>query len=82
MTPPLPSWIREANVHGYTNLFALLSDESRLFGTEYLYGDWNGRALLLAKDFACSRVVRERIEPGSATFRPAQGAREQSQVLT
>ncbi len=66
MTPPLPTWIRQASVPGYTNLFALLPDESRLFGTEDLYGDWNGRALLLTKDFACSRFVRERIEQGDS----------------
>ncbi len=66
MTPLIPSWIREATVPGYTNLFVLLPEETRLFGTEDLYGDWNGRALLFAKDFACSGLVRERIERGDA----------------
>ncbi len=64
MTPPLPSWIREHRVPGYSNALALLPRETRLFGTEDLYGDWNGRALLLAKDFACSQLVRDRIRRG------------------
>lgn len=66
MTPPLPTWIREQHVHGYTNVFSLLPTETRLFGTESLYGDWNGRALLLAKDFACSKLVHDRIQEHDA----------------
>ncbi len=66
MTPPLPTWIREQHVHGYTNVFSLLPAETRLFGTESLYGDWNGRALLLAKDFACSKLVHDRIQQGDS----------------
>lgn len=49
---------------GYTNVYTLIPDESRLYGTEDLYGDWDGRALLLAKDFACSDVIHERIRGG------------------
>lgn len=52
MTPPIPSAIRNADVPGYTNALKLLRDESRLYGTESLFGDWNGRVLLLAKHFA------------------------------
>lgn len=64
MRPPLPTWIREHELPGYTNVFALLPAETRLFGTEDLYGDWNGPALLLAKDFACSKLVRDRMQRG------------------
>ena len=64
MTPHLPTWIREHRVRGYTNVFALLPEETRLFGTEDLYGDWDGHVLLFAKDFACSQLVRARIEQG------------------
>lgn len=64
MTPDLPTWIREHEVRSYTNVFALLPEETCLFGTEDLYGDWDGRVLLLAKDFACSQLVRARIEQG------------------
>ncbi|MGH7287592.1 MAG: hypothetical protein ACREI8_06185 [Myxococcota bacterium] len=42
----------------------LCPGETRLFGTESLYGDWGGRVLLLAKDFASSCFVRRRIEGG------------------
>jgi hypothetical protein len=63
-TPPLPAWIRSAQVAGYTTAHAVLPDETRLYGTESLYGDWDGRALLLAKDFAASRVLRSRSAAG------------------
>ena len=49
-TPALPDWIRDADVSGYVAAHQLCVGESRLFGTESLYGDWNGAVLLLAKD--------------------------------
>lgn len=64
MTPPLPDWISDFRLDGYTNVYELCPGESRLYGTEDLFGDWNGRVLLLAKDFACSRLIRDRIEAG------------------
>ena len=63
-TPPLPPWIREASVDGYLTAHALLPDETRVYGTESLYGDWEAPALLLAKDFAPSKVLHERIAAG------------------
>jgi hypothetical protein len=63
-TPPLPDWIRDARVDGYTTAHRLCPQETRLYGTESMYGDWNGRMLLLAKDFAPSRVLHERIKEG------------------
>lgn len=66
MTPPIPTDIREHCEPGYVNVYSLCPDETRLFGTEDLYGDWNGDVLLLAKDFACSRFVFERMERGDA----------------
>lgn len=62
MTPAIPDWIRSAEVPGYVNAYTLVPNETRLYGTESLYGDWNGRVLLLAKDFACSDLVRRRID--------------------
>lgn len=74
MTPPLPDWIRKERVPGYTNALGVLCDESRLYGTESLFGDWNGRVLLLAKDFApssylCGRMTEERPYSHDPSFR-------------
>jgi hypothetical protein len=63
-TPPLPDWIRHAQVPGYTTAHQLCPDDTRLFGTESLYGDWGGQVLLLAKDFGPSRILRARIVGG------------------
>jgi hypothetical protein len=63
-TPELPTWIREAEVSGYINAHDLCPGEPRLYGTESLYGDWNARVLLLAKDFAPASYVRDRVAPG------------------
>jgi len=61
MTPSLPTWLTTFALPGYTNAYSLLPAETRLYGTESLYGDWNARILLLAKDFAPSRILRDRI---------------------
>jgi hypothetical protein len=63
-TPPIPDWIRDYRTRSYTNVYELCPAESRLYGTESLYGDWGGELLLLAKDFAPSRLVEERIAAG------------------
>lgn len=63
-TPPLPDWIRNADVPGYATAHRLCPVEPRLYGTESLYGDWGGTVLLLAKDFGPSRIVRDRIAAG------------------
>jgi len=65
-TPPLPTWIREARVPDYVTAHALCPQETRLYGTESLYGDWSGQVLLLAKDFAPSQLLRQRIDAGDA----------------
>ncbi|MCA9278347.1 MAG: hypothetical protein H6815_06785 [Phycisphaeraceae bacterium] len=64
MTPPIPNWIKYKHIPGYTNIYSLQPNETRIFGTESLYGDWNGRVLLMAKDFACSKLIRDRIAEG------------------
>jgi len=63
-TPPLPDWIRHARVRGYVTAQQLCPGEPRLYGTESLYGDWEGEVLLLAKDFGPSRILLERIASG------------------
>ncbi len=64
MTPPLPESITGFRLDGYTNVYELCPGETRLYGTEDLFGDWNGRVLLVAKDFACSSLIRDRIDAG------------------
>jgi hypothetical protein len=63
-TPSLPCWITKAAISGYENAHVLCPRETRLYGTESLYGDWDGAVLLLAKDFAPSRIVHDRIRDG------------------
>lgn len=60
-TPEIPDWIRRAKVAGYTTAHALCPGETRLYGTEDMFGDWNGAILLLAKDFGPSRILQDRI---------------------
>ena len=66
LTPQLPAWITQADVDGYVNAHQVLPGETRLYGTENLYGDWNGRVLLLAKDFAPSKALQTRLAEGDA----------------
>ena len=63
-TPPLPDWIRDFSHDGYTNIFKLRSEETKLFVTETLFGDWDGSVLLLAKDAAPVHVIEARIDSG------------------
>lgn len=60
-TPPIPSSIRDYRHDAYRNIYELVPDETRLFGTESLFGDWDAELLLLAKDFAPSSLVENRI---------------------
>jgi hypothetical protein len=49
--PNVPEWIRTFSYPGWTNVFHGLPKEDHLYGTETLFGDWNGSILLLAKDW-------------------------------
>jgi hypothetical protein len=61
-TPTIPESIRLFRTSSYTNIYELCPAETRLYGTESLFGDWDGELLLLAKDFAPEKLVRERLE--------------------
>jgi len=61
MTPQLPDWIRGYTCGSFTNIYELCPDETRLYGVESLYGDWDGEVLLLAQDFAPRQLVLDRI---------------------
>jgi len=73
-TPALPDWIRDFRADAYTNIYELLPEEPRLYGTESLFGDWSGELLLLAKDFAPRSYIDERIREADA--RPYRHAPE------
>jgi hypothetical protein len=78
-TPDLPSWIRGFTDPSCTNVYELLPDERKLYGTESLvgrdgrveptwrYGHWeDAELLLLAQDPSNVEVIRERRD-GEAT---------------
>lgn len=57
--PRVPDWIRTYTPPpGWTNIFALVPSNDHLYATETLFGDWDGRTLLLAKDAAPTHVIR------------------------
>ena len=64
MTPPLPDWIRDfrCSEGNYTNIYELIPYEPRLYGTESLFGDWNGQLLLLAQDFCSLEFMKARLD--------------------
>jgi len=64
VTPLLPDWITDADVPGYVSAHSLCPGETRLYGTESLYGDWSGEVLLLAKDYGPSRILHDRLSEG------------------
>lgn len=66
VTPPLPNWIRHADVPGYVAAHELCEGEARLYGTESLYGDWGATVLLLAKDFGPTQIMLDRIVCGDS----------------
>jgi hypothetical protein len=65
-TPKIPSWIKDFRQKSYTNIYDpdICPHETRLYGTESLYGDWDGELLLLAQDFAPAFLIRERMRKG------------------
>jgi hypothetical protein len=63
-TPPLPNWITGADVRGYVAAHRIVAGARRLYGTETLFGDWDGEVLLLAKDWGPARILRERVARG------------------
>jgi hypothetical protein len=63
-TPPIPDVIRGFSIAGYRNIYELCPRETRLFGAESLYGNWDGELLLLAKDFAPASLIEDRTRAG------------------
>jgi hypothetical protein len=66
-TPSIPNWMRAASTSGaFRNVFEadLCPDETRVFGTESLLGNWNAEILLLAQDFGPTSLIRARLTQG------------------
>lgn len=57
--PSVPDWIRAFSYREWTNVFQLVPTNDHLYATETLFGDWNSRVLLLAKD-ACPTSAIQR----------------------
>lgn len=75
-TPRIPDLFRRFSCTGYTNVFSFLPDCPRFYATETLFGDWEAPVLLLAKDAAPTKVIRElaRTE-GNGAWRHAERRR-------
>jgi predicted secreted protein len=73
--PTIPDWIKNFRHQGFTNVFELegMDGLERLYATETLYGDWDGKVLLLAKDAAPAHVIRNLCAAeGNSGWRHAQ----------
>ncbi|HMG77009.1 MAG TPA: hypothetical protein VK582_26280 [Pyrinomonadaceae bacterium] len=62
--PPVPDWIRDFRCEDWTNVFERLPGEDHLYGTETLFGNWNSRVLLLAKDWGPTCWLDDAIREG------------------
>ena len=69
-TPAFPAELRRSPSPAYASIYDYDPSETRLFGTESLYGDWDSTVLLLAKDFAPDSYIQERQAkaPGTRLF--------------
>lgn len=63
--PAVQEWMR-APIKGYRSVYEseFCPQETRIFGTESLYCNWNGRLLILAQDFSHDECIRERLRAG------------------
>lgn len=76
-TPIIPDRFRHFSFAGYTNVFSFLPDCPRFYATETLFGDWGAPVLLLAKDAAPTRVIRELAKTeGNGAWRHAERRRD------
>lgn len=57
-TPPIPARFRRICSPGYVNIFEFGLGNKNLWGTETMFGDWNGEYLLVAKDFYPASYIR------------------------
>src|SRR6266404_300999 len=57
--PRVPNFIRRFSYRGWTNVFHLVPTNDHLYATETLFGDWNSRVLLLAKDACPTSAIQQ-----------------------
>ena len=62
--PDIPQSIKALRVDGYRNIFELVPNCPRLFGTETLCGDWDGEILIVAQDFSTTPEMVRRLRAG------------------
>lgn len=60
----VPDWIKPLRAPGYTNPFEIAPAAPTGYGTEQFLGDWSGKLLLLAQDFAPAAKLRSLKEDG------------------
>src|SRR5690606_12648516 len=63
-TPPIPDFLRRSPHRAYSSIYELCPEETRIFGTESLYCDWDAETFLLAKDFAPACLIDQRLADG------------------
>lgn len=63
-TPEVPDWIRTVFHPRYRNIYSFNLDNRNLWGTETLLGDWDGKYLLIAKDFYPASYIQDAIDRG------------------
>jgi hypothetical protein len=65
-TPVVPEEIRNIRLDGYKNVFEYASNpfpdpsHPNLWGTETLFGDWDGKLLIVLKDFSSTETLKSR----------------------
>jgi hypothetical protein len=81
-TPLVPKRIEEIRHPLYKNIYDYSLGNRNLWGTEILLGDWDGRHLLIAKDFYPTCYVAEGLRAGVANpYRHKQGIPTNSNLL-
>lgn len=65
-TPNIPEWIMEISHPAYRNIFDYNLGNQNLWGTETLLGDWDGKYLLIAKDFYPTSKIEDALRLGDA----------------
>ncbi len=66
MTPEIPDWIRDYRCPNgrFRNIYEYDPEETRLYGTESLFGDWDGELLVLGQNFSCTDTIEQGIDDG------------------
>lgn len=90
-TPPIPNYIRQIHLRDYKNIFQYPASyfpnpqHPNLWGTETLCGDWDGRLLIVAKDFAPTEYLNARCDgrpPYSHTIERSQTNKNLVEFMT